>query len=329
VARRLQVLILILLAAGAGVWWWSRQRVASSGVWQGYADADYVKVGPTQQGLLTAVSVARGDQVESGALLFTQDDTADRAARNQAARQLLQAEQQLANLQAGGKPTEIQQAEANLADARSTRDRMQTDLQRDERLMPVGGISIQTLDQVRADVRSAHAKVQVAEAALAQLHAPMGREWEIKAQIAAVEAARAAVDMATWRLEQRRVAAPVGARVADLLARPGETIAAGAPVVSLLPPANILVRFFVPETALATVHKGDRVTLHCDNCPNDLTAIISFVSPQAEYTPPVIYSESSRSKLVYLIEARPRPDQAALLNPGQPVEVNAETGRTP
>jgi HlyD family secretion protein len=196
VARRLQVLILVLLAAGAGLWWWSRQRAASAGVWQGYADADYVKVGPTQQGLLTAVSVARGDQVESGALLFTQDDTADRAARDQAARQLLQAEQQLANLQAGGKPTEIQQAEANLADARSTQDRMQTDLQRDERLMPIGGISIQTLDQVRADVRSAQAKVQVTEAALAQLHAPMGREWEIKAQTAAVEAARAAVAMA-------------------------------------------------------------------------------------------------------------------------------------
>jgi HlyD family secretion protein len=330
VARHLQVLILILLAVGAGVWWWSRQRVASSGVWQGYADADYVKVGPTQQGLLTAVSVARGDQVESGVLLFTQDDTADRAARNQAARQLLQAEQQLANLQAGGKPTEIQQAEANLADARSTRDRMQTDLQRDERLMPVGGISIQSLDQVRADVRSAQAKVQVAEAALAQLHAPMGREWEIKAQIAAVDAARAAVDMATWRLDQRRVVAPVGARVADILARPGETIAAGAPVVSLLPPANLLVRFFVPETALSTVHKGDRVALHCDNCPSDLTAIISFVSPQAEYTPPVIYSESSRAKLVYLIEARPRPDQAALINPGQPIEVAAmATGTVP
>jgi HlyD family secretion protein len=229
----------------------------------------------------------------------------------------------LANLQAGGKPTEIQQAEANLADARSTQDRMQTDLQRDERLLPAGGISVQVLDQVRADFRSAQAKVAVAEAALAQLHAPMGREWEIKAQSAAVEAARAALEMAAWRLEQRRVVAPVGARVADVLARPGETIAAGAPVVSLLPPANILVRFFVPESALASIHKGDPVALHCDRCPRDLVATISFVSPQAEYTPPVIYSESSRSKLVYLIEARPRPDQAALINPGQPIEVAA------
>lgn len=320
-ARRLQIAIVVLLAIGGGAWWWSQRRVSTEVVWQGYADADYIKVGPTQQGLLTALFAARGDQVESGTLLFSQDDTADRAARDQAARQLAQAEEQLANLQAGGKPTEIQQAEANLADARATQDRTQADLERDERLFPAGGVSAQTLNQVRADFRSAQAKVAVAEAALAQLRAPLGREWEIKAQSAAVDAARAALEMATWRLDQRRVAAPAGGRVADILARPGETVAAGAPVVSLLPPANILVRFFIPETALASIHKGDPVALHCDRCPPDLVATISFVSPQSEYTPPVIYSESSRSKLVYLIEARPRPDQATLINPGQPIEV--------
>jgi HlyD family secretion protein len=77
----------------------------------------------------------------------------------------------------------------------------------------------------------------------------------------------------------------------------------------------------VPETALATIHRGDRVALRCDNCPADLAATVSFVSPQAEYTPPVIYSEASRAKLVYLVEARPRPEQATMLNPGQPIEV--------
>src|SRR5206468_12958485 len=99
---------------------------------------------------------------------------------------------------------------------------------------------------------------------------------------AAVEAARAAVEMAQWRLDQRRVRAPVHGRVADVLARAGETVGAGAPVVSLLPPENILIRFFVPEPALATVHRGDTVALRCDSCAADLTATISFVSPQAE-----------------------------------------------
>ena len=112
-----------------------------------------------------------------------------------------------------------------------------------------------------------------------------------------------------------------------MLARPGETIAAGAPVVSLLPPGNIFVRFFVPEADLARIHRGDMVRLSCDRCRTNITATISFVSPQAEYTPPVIYSDQSRAKLVYLIEARPPPEQAALFNPGQPITVSPAQGQ--
>ena len=328
-SRRVQLAIVALFALVGGAWWWSSQRADTPANWQGYAEADYIKIGPTQQGLLNAVAVARGDQVAAGAPLFTQDDTADRAARDQAARQLVQAEEQLANLEAAGKATEILQAEANLADARATLGRTKADLQRGESLLEHGIVSAQTIDQRRAEFRSAQAKVEAAEAALAQRSTSVGREGEIKAQRAAVAAARAAVEMAEWRLEQRRVVAPVAGRIADVLARPGETMAAGAPVVSLLPPQNILVRFFVPEAALSSVHCGDQLALFCDGCPRDLAATISFVSPQAEYTPPVIYSQSSRAKLVYLIEARPSPAQAALLNPGQPIEVRPIGGRKP
>ena len=158
---------------------------------------------------------------------------------------------------------------------------------------------MQFAEQQRADLRSANAKVQGLEAALAQLRNPLGRESEIKAQQAA-------------------------GVVADVLARPGETMPAGGPVVSLLPPENIFVRFFVPEQLLAKVH--ERVKLLCDSCPADLIATVSFISPQAEYTPPVIYSETSRAKLVYRIEARPPAQQAPLLNPGQPVAVRLKDG---
>ena len=318
---RLPLIVAVLALAGAGAWWWAAHRAPGPVAWQGYAEADYVKVGPTQQGLLVAVSVRRGDIVSVGTPLFAQDDTQEHAARDQAARQLKQAEEQLANLQASGKATEIRQAGANLADARATLVRVQGDRERAEQLLRSGNATVQSVDQLRADDRSAQAKVQAAEAALAQLQAPLGRDREIKAQAAAVDAARAALAMADWRLDQRRVAAPVAGRVADVLARAGETMAAGAPVVSLLPPENILVRFFVPETDLASVHPGDQVALICDRCPPDLAASISFISPQAEYTPPVIYSEASRAKLVYLVEARPKPDQATLINPGQPIEV--------
>jgi HlyD family secretion protein len=312
---------LAIAAAVAAGFWWYAHRPAAATQWQGYADADFVKIGPTQQGLLTEINVARGDQVVAGAPLFSQDDTADRAASDQAVRQLHQAQEQLANLQAASKPTEIQQAEANLADAKATLARTKADLERGEFLVRTGTMAPETLDQRRADFQSASAKVAALEAALAQARAPSGRPQEIEAQQAAMRAMKAALEITEWRLSQRHVSAPAAGRIADVLARPGETMAAGAPVVSLLPPGNIFVRFFVPEADLAAIHFGDRVAIVCDGCPSDLAGTISFIAPRAEYTPPVIYSDESRAKLVFLIEARPPLDQAKLLNPGQPVSV--------
>lgn len=320
--RRVPLAVAIAAMAAGGWWWWWHNNGPGPIEWQGYAEADFVKVGPTLAGLLTSVFVERGTKVAQGAPLFEQDSIADRAGLDQAVRQLGQAEAQLANLETAGKPTEIQQAEANLADAQAARDKLWADLQRTERLLKSGTASVQLAEQQRADLRSAAAKIQGLEAALAQLRNPLGRLPEIEAQKAAVEAARATVAMAQWRLDQRHVIAPAAGVVADVLARPGETMPAGGPVVSLLPPANIFVRFFVPEQMLAAVHRGDQVKIVCDSCPPDLIAAISFVSPKAEYTPPVIFSESSRAKLVFRLEARPSPQQAILLNPGQPVTVS-------
>jgi HlyD family secretion protein len=318
--RLIAAAVIIVLAAAGAAWWWTT-RVPPPVEWQGYAEADFIKVGPTQQGLLTALYVARGSKVAAGAPLFDQDETNDRANRDQIERQLMQAEGQLANLKAAGKPTEIEQAEANLADATAARDKIEGDLRRSETLVKSFAATQQIVDQQRADLRSANAKIQALQAMVAQLRAPMGRENEIKAQAQLVESLRAGVAMAQWRIDQRHVTAPSAGVVADVLARPGETIPAGGAVVSLLPPENIFVRFFVPEARLAEVHGGDKVALKCDRCPADFAATVSFISPQAEYTPPVIYSESSRAKLVYMVEARPPREQAPLINPGQPVAV--------
>jgi HlyD family secretion protein len=318
--RILLVLAVLAIAGGFGGWWWMSQRQTPT-VWQGYAEADFVKIGPTQQGALTTVRVARGDHVEAGAPLFDQDDTSERAARDQAARQRDESARQLANLQAPGRSTEIAQAEANLADAEATRDKTEADLHRLNAVLPSGGATVQSRDQARADFRSAVAKVQGFEAALEQMRAPTGRPEQIQAQMAAADALRAATAVMAWRLAQRHVVAPATGVIADVLARPGETVDAGMPVVSLLPPGNIFIRFFVPEAMLARIHHGDPVALACDNCPPDLVGTVSFIAPQAEYTPPLIYSDDNRAKLVFMVEARPRPDQATLFNPGQPVTV--------
>ena len=319
--QRMVVAGVVALAAGVLAWSWWSTRAPPPVEWQGYAEADFIKIGPTQQGLLVSLHVARGDKVAEGAPLFNQDDTAESAAIEQANQELQHAEEQLADLQLSGRQTEIVQAEANLADARATSVLSQQEHARAEQLAKSGLGTLQRLDQAHAASVSAADKVQGLEAGLDQQRAPRGRASEIKAQQAMVGAARAAVSVARWRVDQRRVAAPVAGIVADVFARPGETIPAGAPIVSLLPPENIFIRFFVPEPMLAKVHRGDEVTLLCDNCRADFRATISFISPHSEYTPPIIYSESSRAKLVYLIEARLPVDKAVLLNPGQPVGV--------
>jgi HlyD family secretion protein len=322
--QRILVLALIVAALAVAAWLTFGHDAPGPEEWQGYAEADFVKVGPTQQGLVTAVHVQRGDRVVKGAPLFDQDDAADRAAVDQAAHLAQQAKDQLANLQGPAKPTEIAQAEANLNDAIAARGKVQADLQRNQTLLTSGAATAQLVDQEKADLASAEAKIAAAEAAVKQAQAPLGRPDEIVAQASAVEAADAALAQARWRLDQRSVASPVAGVVADVLARSGETLQAGAPVASLLPPENIFIRFFVPEPSLAHVHPGDTVALTCDNCPPDVTGVVSFVSPQAEYTPPFIYSESTRAKFVFLAEARPKRDLAALFNPGQPVTVKPQ-----
>lgn len=319
--RVLLAVALLAAAAGAAGWWWM-YSMPDSAAWQGYVDAEYVRVSPTLTGRITGIAVARGAQVQAGALLFTQDDVDDRAARDAAAGKLAEAEARLTNLQTRSRDTEIAQAHADLADLIATRDRIAKDVARNEELLRTGAASRQTVDQQHADLASAAARVVAANAKLEQMESPTGRQYEIAAQQAMVDQARAGLAQAQWRLDQRRVTAPVAALVSDTYSRPGETINAGVPVVSLLPPQNILVRFFVPETELATLHVGDQLNISCDACAPGLTANITFISPQPEYTPPVIYSENNREKLVYLIEAHPPLDRATQLKPGQPVDVS-------
>lgn len=319
--KRPLLLIALLAAATGAAGWWLLHRNTDPSTWQGYVDAEYVRVSPTLTGRVTSIAVARGDQVAAGAPLFTQDDADDVAARDAAAGKLAEAQARLANLETRMRDTEIAQARADLADILATRDRIAKDLARNEELLRTGAASRQTVDQQRADLASAVARADAANAKLAQMESPTGREYEIAAQRAMMAQARAGLAQSQWRVDQRHVIAPVAALVSDTYARPGETINAGVPVVSLLPPQNILVRFFVPETELATLHIGDRLAIGCDACAPGLTATVTFIAPQPEYTPPVIYSETNREKLVYLIEAHPPPDQATQLKPGQPVDV--------
>ncbi len=153
-----------------------------------------------------------------------------------------------------------------------------------------------------------------------------GTQATLDSAISALRVAQARVNTSETRLARRNGYAPVSGSIQQIYFREGETAPAQRPVLSIMPPGNMKIRFFVPEAALPKLALGDEVRISCDGCAGDLTAKIYFIASSAEYTPPVIYSLEERAKLVYLIQARPnRPDR---LRVGQPVSVALVANRT-
>lgn len=301
-------LALLILACGHG----------GTKVFQGYVEGEFVNVATSQAGRLDRLPVARGQMVQKDAPLFALECANEAAARQQAADQLTAAQAQLADLKLGKRPQEVDAARAQLAQAEAQSKNLSAQLARDEAQFKGQLISAAQMDQSRAAAQSAIEQVRQlrSQVAIAQLPS---RDQQIRAQMAQVGAAKAALAQAEWKLAQKSVNAPKAGLVQDTLYREGEWVQAGAPVVRLLPPENVKVRFFVPEAEVGQLQPGQAVTLRADGAA-DVPARITFISPQAEYTPPVIYSEATRSKLVFMIEARPAPEDGLRLHPGQPVE---------
>ena len=249
------------------------------GAWLGYAEGDYAFVSAPLAGWVTAVKVQRGDWVKNGDLLFVLDDPSQVAARDSATAAIAQAQGQMG------------QAEASL-------DLANKEMVRQEGLLRANATSKQAYDQAKSARDTAAALV---------------------AQIQATEdQARATLANAAYQLSQREVVSRTTGRVQDVYFRQGEYAPATTPVISVLPPQNVYVRFFVPENQFSKIHLGDKVKIGCDGCAG-IVATISFIAAQEEFTPPVIFSVGSREKLVFKVEARA--PGGLKLNPGQPVDV--------
>jgi HlyD family secretion protein len=150
-----------------------------------------------------------------------------------------------------------------------------------------------------------------------------GTQANLDSAVSALRVAEARVNTSQTRLMRRSGFAPVSGSIQQIYFREGEMVPAQRPVLSIMPPGNMKVRFFVAETDLPKLALGDEVRVSCDNCANDLTAKIYFLATQAEYTPPVIYSLEERNKLVYLVQTRPNKPEG--LRVGQPVSVFLKT----
>jgi len=289
--------------------------------YQGYVEAEYTFVASPLGGRLLNLAVERGQEVKAGVPLFELESVTETAARDEALDRLSQARSRLANLEKGARPSEIQSIEARLAQAKSALELSALDLQRNEKLYRDHAIAESRLDQVRTRRRSDQDRVRelVATLETARLGA---RSDEVLAAEQEVAALTSRLEQAAWNLDQKKQAAPLAGRVLDTFFTEGEWVPPGRPVAALLVPGNLKVRFFVPEPEFSGWNLGEAVSLACDGCPPGLAAAVSYLSPQAEFTPPVIYSTETRSKLVFLLEARPAAGSAAAsLHPGQPVEV--------
>jgi len=194
------------------------------------------------------------------------------------------------------------------------------EFKRQQELYKSGAAPIQDVDRFRSMLDQDRQRVAqlTADLETAQLGSRADQIAAAEANVSALEAALARVE---WDLSQKQQITTQDALVFDTLFRVGEWVPAGRPVVSLLPPANVKVRAFVPEERIGSVQLSDTVRLTIDGVPNPVTGKVSFISPQAEFTPPVIYSQDTRSKLVFMIEAIFDPAAAAKLHPGQPVDI--------
>jgi len=287
---------------------------------QGYVEGEFVYVASPLAGQLETLAVRRGQEVKPGDPLFALEHGAESAQRDEAERKLAQARATLADAKQGQRPSEIEALRAQLQQAQAAQALAETEFIRQEKLVRTGAAAVQELDRARSTRDQDRKRTAQLEADLqtAQLGS---RSGQIEAAAANVRALEAALARADWDLAQKQQAAPMAGLVFDTLYQTGEWVAAGRPIVELLPPQNVKVRAFVPEGRIGSLRYGETARVFVDGVDAPCSGKVSFISPRAEYTPPVIYSQESRGKLVFMVEVRFDAATAAKLHPGQPVDV--------
>ncbi|MDR3474934.1 MAG: HlyD family efflux transporter periplasmic adaptor subunit [Devosia sp.] len=285
----------------------------------GYVEAKYVYVAPTTAGVIETLPIKEGQQVKKGDLLFTLQATQQQALVAAAEAQVAAARATWQNTLTGGRAEELAASQAAVNKAQADLKLAQSNLDRSQKLFASNTITEAQLDQNRASVQSAQAALNQATAQLAVTSLP-AREEERKAAKADLDAAEANAAKAQADLADRSVAAPIDARIERTYYDRGEMAPAGTPVLSLLPANALKVEFYVGERDRTRLTLGETVAVGCDGCAPGLTADVSYLASDPQYTSPIIYSREERGQLVFLAEATL--DDPGPLLPGQPVTVS-------
>jgi HlyD family secretion protein len=249
--------------------------------YQGYIEGRYTYIAASFPGILQTLTVKRGMTVQKNQALFT-----------------LEQEPELSSYNAA--QAELSAAQAKVAEAQATLKLAQIAFARRQILLQQGHIEQETLDKAQQDFDLQQAELKAAEENVTALKAKL-----VQSQ---------------WSLQKKTLAAPKAGYILDTYFLPGELVPANKPILAILSPQDINVIFFVGETDLSKLQLGQQIGMTCDSCGNNLTAKVSYISPKAEFTPPIIYSDERRTKLVYRIEAELN-NTATALHPGQPVKI--------
>ena len=288
----------------------------------GYVEGETTLVAPPVAGRLVARPVERGDRVDKGHRLFVIDTTQAESEVARASAGLAEMTARHSNLLTGKRAEEQDVIRAQRRQVEATLAAAEADLVRQSDLVAKNFVSRHSYELAVANVAELRARA-AALTARERAGDLAARQPEIDAAAALIDQQQAVLARARTKLAELMPVSPDHALIENTFFNVGEWVPAGSPVVSLLPDFRIKLRFFIPEPEVTKMRAGSRIRFHCDGCPPDLGATVTYVAPRAEYTPPIIYSQGARAKLVFMVEARPDPMNQLSLQPGLPITVEA------
>jgi HlyD family secretion protein len=323
--RAVLVVVALIFAVTAAALFWRAPIMSALGFggasdrYLGYVEGETSLIAPPVAGRLVQRPVDRGVEVRKGDRLFVIDPVVAQAEVARAEGALAEARARYENLLKGKRPEEKEITTAQRQETEAALAMAEIEYKRQSELLTKGVGTRKDYENAESTLRQLRMRQSslIAQEKVNELGA---RSDEIAAAKAQVDQDQAALDQAKKRLDDLMPGAPEDGLIENTFFNVGEWVPAGTPVVSLLPPFRVKLRFFVPEEDVARAQMGQTVSFTCDSCPPELKARIIYISPRSEFTPPVIYSQSARTKLVFMIEARPEPTQTKL-PPGLPVTV--------
>ena len=329
--KRMRMIVPVVLGAVAVLAWVAlRNGKAGDALLEasGTVEATEADLGFQMPGRVARVGPREGDSVTPGEELAALDAAEFEAARAWAAAQVAAAQARLSELEGGSRKEEVAQADAAARAARQREDEASREAGRSERLFQGGAVSRSDRDRAATALELAVlARVQAEEAAALVREGP--RQESLDAQRAVVAQADANLAHALATLANAVITAPFAGSVTVRHREPGETVAPGAPVLTLQDPDDRWVRIYVAEDRIGRVNVGQSAQITSDSWPDQVyEGRVVYIGSEAEFTPRNVQTSEERTRLVYPVKVRITADASFDLKPGTPADVLLQLAAT-